>query len=145
MVVLAPARYSMTKGLPIVGAAFSVKAREIISPGPPGGNAAEQREAFFQRFPELRGKQILLFLGRIHPKKGINLFLEAFSNVLKSGGIDQNRLHLEAFAARQSILGDNNFSGGVAELKNRLTLSRDSRTFFDFAVRAGASRGRAGQ
>jgi outer membrane protein assembly factor BamA len=53
----------------------------------------------------------------------------------------QNRLHLEAFGARRAILGDTNFSGGVAELDNRVTLSRDTRTTLDWAVRGGTSRG----
>jgi glycosyltransferase involved in cell wall biosynthesis len=61
---------------------------------PPLGNPSVHREAFFQRFPELRGKQIFLFMSRIHPKKGIELLLEAFSKVLKSGAGDPNRLHL---------------------------------------------------
>lgn len=54
----------------------------------------------------------------------------------------QNRLHLEGFVARRSILGDNNFSGGVAELNNRFTFSRDSRSFLDWTLKGGTSRGR---
>jgi len=53
----------------------------------------------------------------------------------------QNRLHLEAFAARRSILGDVNFSGGVAELNNRFTLSRDPRASFNWTLKGGTSRG----
>ncbi|PYS52777.1 MAG: hypothetical protein DMG13_15120 [Acidobacteria bacterium] len=54
----------------------------------------------------------------------------------------QNRLRFEGFAARRSILGDTNFSGGVAELNNRVTLSQDTRTYFDWTVKGGTSRGR---
>jgi len=36
----------------------------------------------FNRFPELRGKQIALSMGRIHPKKGCDLAIEAFAKVL---------------------------------------------------------------
>jgi len=41
----------------------------------------ELRERFFQRFPELRGKRLLLFLGRLHEKKGCDLLIEAFRQV----------------------------------------------------------------
>jgi hypothetical protein len=54
----------------------------------------------------------------------------------------QNRLHLEGFFARRSILGDTSFSGGVAELDNRFTLSRDNRAFLDWTLKGGTSRGR---
>ena len=47
----------------------------------PSGPAGVQRNAFYIRFPELVGKRILLFLGRIHPKKGCDLLLESFAAV----------------------------------------------------------------
>lgn len=53
----------------------------------------------------------------------------------------QNRLHLEGFGARRSLLGDANFSGGTAELNNRVTLSRDTRTSLDWTLKGGTSRG----
>lgn len=54
----------------------------------------------------------------------------------------QNRLRLEGFAARRSILGDMNYTGGTAELNNRFTLSKDTRTYLDWTVKGGTSRGR---
>lgn len=47
----------------------------------PSGNPSSQRQTFLTRYPHLRGKRILLFLGRLHPKKGCDLLIEAFSQV----------------------------------------------------------------
>ena len=50
---------------------------------PPSG-AIGQREAFFDRFPHLRGQRIFLFLSRIDPKKDVDLLIEAFAAVAAS-------------------------------------------------------------
>lgn len=47
----------------------------------PSGAPDAQREAFLDRFPECRGKRIVLFLGRIHEKKGCDLLIRAFAKV----------------------------------------------------------------
>ena len=49
------------------------------SPGPGDADATVQREAFLQRFPQLRGKRVLLFLGRVHLKKACDLLVSAFA------------------------------------------------------------------
>jgi glycosyltransferase involved in cell wall biosynthesis len=39
------------------------------------------REVFFDAFPNLRGQRFLLFLGRLHEKKGCDLLIEAFGKI----------------------------------------------------------------
>jgi glycosyltransferase involved in cell wall biosynthesis len=53
----------------------------------PSGDREAQKSAFFALYPKLKGKRIALFLGRIHAKKGCDLLIEAFSQVL---GLDPN-------------------------------------------------------
>jgi glycosyltransferase involved in cell wall biosynthesis len=50
----------------------------------PDVNLTIAREDFLNRFPQLRGKQLLLFLGRLHEKKGCELLIESFAAVSKS-------------------------------------------------------------
>ena len=38
-------------------------------------------DVFLSRFPELRGKRLVLFLSRLHPKKGLDLLVESWSRV----------------------------------------------------------------
>lgn len=38
-------------------------------------------ELFLAEFPELRGQRLILFLGRLHPKKGVDLLLRAWTEV----------------------------------------------------------------
>jgi glycosyltransferase involved in cell wall biosynthesis len=63
------------------------KAKEKVvafGTGYPAGDEDAQKEQFFARFPETRRKRILLFMGRIHPKKGCDLVIQAFASILAS-------------------------------------------------------------
>ena len=71
-----------------------------------------QRKAFLQHFEHLDGKRLLLFMSRIHPKKGVDSLLRAFATVsgddtlhLVLAGPDQEgyRAQLEALAAKLGI------------------------------------------
>jgi tetratricopeptide (TPR) repeat protein len=69
------------------------------------------------------------------------LFLANTSVRLTDSGNYQNRLHLEGFLSRKSILSDFNFGGGTAELNNRITFSKPQREYLDWTIKGGTSRG----
>lgn len=51
---------------------------------------ANAREDFLGSFPQLRGRRFLLFLGRLHEKKGCELLINAFATLRNSAPADQS-------------------------------------------------------
>jgi glycosyltransferase involved in cell wall biosynthesis len=45
-------------------------------------------DVFWRAFPQLRGKRIVLFMGRLHPKKGLPLLIQAWRQMADSLGED---------------------------------------------------------
>ena len=60
--------------------------KEVISFGTadPTDDPSSEKAAFESAVPALKGKPFLLFMGRIHPKKGCDLLLRAFAETIAS-------------------------------------------------------------
>lgn len=56
----------------------------------PSGDPEVQEEAFYAKCPAVKGKRYLVFLGRIHRKKGCDMLINAFTKV----AADDPELHL---------------------------------------------------
>jgi len=88
------------------------------TPGPAGEREA-LKAAFLAQMPRLQGRQWLVFLGRIHPKKGCDLLIEAFAQAapealhLVVAGPDERGLtpQLKALARRVGVGERVHFTG----------------------------------
>ena len=61
------------------------RAREVVVPlGVEAPPPVDSKNVFLEKQPALRGKRNLLFLGRLHPKKGCDLLIDAFAQVANS-------------------------------------------------------------
>ena len=73
----------------------------------PPPDSINLKECFFLQYPQLRAKRLLLFLGRIHEKKGCDLLISAFAQVADA----DPDLHL--------VMAGPDQTGWVDELKRR--------------------------
>lgn len=90
------------------------RAREVVGSygtSAPPTDAAGLSASFLTAFPALKDKRLLLFLGRLHEKKGPDLLIDAFARVLG----DAPDLHLVMAGPGDESL--------VAQLKARATQS----------------------
>ena len=61
----------------------------------PTGDPVAQKRLFLERFPELQRRRCLLFLGRVHVKKGPDILMHALAEVLRRRPAEQtDELHL---------------------------------------------------
>jgi glycosyltransferase involved in cell wall biosynthesis len=79
----------------------------------PAGDPETLKQSFFEKCPQVQGKRHLLFLGRIHRKKGCDMLIDAFAEVAASNpdlhlvmaGPDQQQwsVDLQEVAAKAGI------------------------------------------
>lgn len=75
---------------------YSPKQEIVVGLGvqnPPAYTAAMQN-AFLEKCPELRGKSFILFLSRIHQKKGVDLLIMAYAKVLQKMQEKDNKISI---------------------------------------------------
>lgn len=103
----------------------------------PPPDVAAQREAFLKRFPLCRDRRLILFLGRIHEKKGCDLLLRAFAHVAASqpaltlvmaGPEQQDATEMRSLASRLGI-GDRVVWTGMLEGAEKWGALRTSEVF----------------
>ena len=82
---------------------------------PPPHNPNTSIPAFYNLCPQVRGQRFLLFLGRLDPKKGPDLLLEAFA---KTAALDPN-LHL--------VMAGPGDASYIAQLKSSIPAALNSR------------------
>jgi len=91
-------------------------------------------EAFEELYPELRGKKVLLFLGRLHPIKGLDILAKAFGKItigredvhLVIAGPDSEgyQIQVERGLTSEGVVSKTTFTGMLAGSERLAALSR---------------------
>ncbi|MFP6900748.1 MAG: glycosyltransferase [Opitutales bacterium] len=87
----------------------------------PPDNSKKQIDAFHERFPQARGRRSLLFLARIHPKKGADILLQAFAqtsdsdDLLIMAGPCEDESHERVLKEMAATMGDRVLWTGMIE------------------------------
>lgn len=97
-------RLSARKSFGLYRANEAVMALGVEVPSRPADIATSK---LFEHYPLLQGKRVVLFMGRLHEKKGCDLLIAAFARIAHR----DNRLHL--------LMAGPDQTGWISELKNR--------------------------
>jgi glycosyltransferase involved in cell wall biosynthesis len=92
------------------------------------------KNTFENTYPQLKGKKVILFLGRIHPKKGLDILAEAFGKIIRKQhnasllivgpDSDSYRSKIEKILAREGVLDKAIFTGTLTGNHKLAALSR---------------------
>jgi glycosyltransferase involved in cell wall biosynthesis len=117
--------------------AFGIVAPILVIPNgidPAEFQALPSPEEMDSIYPELKGKKVLLFLGRIHQKKGLDILARAFGQIARSRkdlhllivgpDNDNYRSQVERLLESEGVLDLTTFTGMLAEREKLAALSR---------------------
>lgn len=117
--------------------AFGISAPIVVIPNgiePMDFQSLPSREELERLYPDLVGKKVLLFLGRIHQKKGLDILAKAFGQIagnrsdlhllIVGPDNDDYRNQVEKLLESMEVLDKTTFAGMLTEREKLAALSR---------------------